>query len=115
MVTVALALASAGCYGVSNFVGPLLARRHTLFAVLLASHAAALAGATVYLVASGGGRLHGTALLVAVLAGAGNAGGLIGFYKAAQLGPLAVAAPIGAAGAIIPVAWGLAHGDALSP
>jgi drug/metabolite transporter (DMT)-like permease len=50
----------------------------------------------------------------AVGAGVGNAGGLIGFYKAAQLGPIAVAAPIGATGATVPIVWGLAHGDTLT-
>ena len=42
MVTVLLALGSSACYGVSNFVGPLLARRETLFTVLFVSHLAAL-------------------------------------------------------------------------
>ena len=60
MVTVLLALGSSACYGVSNFVGPLLARRETLFTVLFVSHLAALAGAAVYLAAKGGPSLHGT-------------------------------------------------------
>lgn len=114
MLTVALALGSAACYGVSNFVGPLLARRHALFAVLIVSHVAAFLGAVVYLLAEGGAMPTGWPFAAAVLAGAGNAGGLIGFYKAAELGPLAVAAPIGAAGTIIPVVVGLAGGDELS-
>jgi drug/metabolite transporter (DMT)-like permease len=114
VVTVLLALGSSACYGVSNFIGPLLARRDALFVVLLVSHVAALAGAAVYLAASGGSALSGGPLALAALAGAGNAGGLIGFYRAAELGPIAVAAPIGATGAAIPVAWGLAHGDTLT-
>jgi drug/metabolite transporter (DMT)-like permease len=99
---------------VSNFIGPLLVRRETLFTVLFVSHLAALLGAAAYLGLKGGPVLHGSALLVAGLAGAGNAGGLIGFYKAAELGPIAVAAPIGSTGAAIPVVWGLAHGDSLT-
>jgi drug/metabolite transporter (DMT)-like permease len=50
---------------------------------------------------------------LAFLAGAGNAGGLIGFYVAAELAPLSVVAPIGAVGAIVPVIWGLTTGDSL--
>ena len=42
-----------------------------------------------------------------------TAAGLIGFYKAAELGPLSIVAPIGATGAIVPVAYGLATGDTL--
>lgn len=112
--TVALALASAACYGISNVIGPQLARTRTLVAVLVASHAAALLAAGVYLLFERGPALHGGPLLVALLAGAGNAGGLIGFYTAAQLGPLSVVATIGSAGTVVPVAWGLAHGDRLS-
>lgn len=114
MLTVALALGSAACYGVSNVIGPQLARRRTVATVLIVSHTAALLGAAVYLLAAGGPVLHGGPLLVALLAGAGNAGGLIGFYTAAQFGPLSLVAPIAAAGTVIPVAWGVAHGDRLS-
>ena len=35
-----------------------------------------------------------------------TAAGLIGFYKAAELGPLSIVAPIGATGAIVPVVYG---------
>ena len=115
MLAVVLALGSSACYGVSNFIGPLLARRHTLVTVLIISQLAALVACAVYLVAAGGAALPRSALLLAILAGAGNAGGLIAFYRAAQLGALAVAAPIGALGAIVPVAWGLATGDTLRP
>ena len=114
MLTVALALGSAACYGVSNFVGPLLARRRALFVVLFVSQAAALAAAAVYLLIDAGPPLAPGPLLIAIVAGIGNAVGLIGFYKAAELGPLAIAAPIGATGAAVPVAWGLAGGDELS-
>lgn len=114
MLAVLLALGSSACYGVSNFVGPQLARRHTLVAVLLTSQLAALLACALYVVADGGPALSGGSTLTALLAGAGNAGGLIGFYKAAELGPLSVAAPIGALGAIVPVLWGLVDGEALT-
>jgi drug/metabolite transporter (DMT)-like permease len=113
VLVIVLALGSSACYGVSNFLGPQLARRHPLVTVLLLSQAAALLAATAYLVADGGKSLPSSDTWLALLAGLGNAGGLIGFYKAAELGPLSVAAPIGASGAIIPVAWGIASGDSL--
>ncbi len=111
MFVVALALGSSLCYGVSNFLGPQLARRHTLITVLVVSQIAALGVCVVYVLADGGRTLPSADIALALLAGAGNATGLIGFYKAAELGPLSVAAPIGALGAVIPVAWGLATGD----
>lgn len=113
MFVIALALGSSVCYGVSNFLGPQLVRRHTLVSVLILSQFAALAVCAVYLLADGGRALPSADVWLALLAGLGNAGGLIGFYKAAELGPLSVAAPIGAVGAVIPVVWGLTTGDSL--
>jgi drug/metabolite transporter (DMT)-like permease len=113
MLVVALALGSSACYGVSNFLGPQLARRHALVSVLVFSQLAALLVCVLYLAAAGGRALPQPDMWLALLAGVGNAVGLIGFYKAAELGPLSVAAPIGAVGAVIPVVWGLSSGDSL--
>ncbi len=113
MLAISLALGSSVCYGVSNFLGPQLAREHALVTVLVVSQLAALLGCAVYLVVDGGAALPGPDVLLALLAGMGNAFGLIGFYKAAELGPLSVAAPIGATGAVLPVVYGLASGDVL--
>ena len=115
MLAVALALGSSACYGVSNFLGPQLARRHPLVSVLVISQVASLVACALYLAWDRGPALPLSGVLVAIVAGAGNARGLIAFYRAAQLGPLAVAAPIGAVGAIVPVTWGLASGDPLRP
>lgn len=115
MLAVVLAIGCSACYGVSNFVGPQLARRHALVSVLVLSQIAALVACALYLAEAGGAALPTSSALLAVLAGCGNAAGLIGFYKAAELGPLSVAAPIGATGAIVPVVWGLATGDSLTP
>jgi drug/metabolite transporter (DMT)-like permease len=113
MLAIALALGSSACYGLSNFLGPQLARRHTLASVLMLSQVAALVASALYLAASGGRALPSSDMWLALLAGAGNAVGLIGFYVAAELAPLSVVAPIGAVGAIVPVIWGLTSGDSL--
>lgn len=113
MLVLTLALGASLCYGVSNFLGPQLVRRHALVTVLVISQVAALAVCVLYLAVDGGRALPSPDMWLALLAGAGNAGGLIGFYKAAELGPLSVVAPIGASGAVIPVVWGLASGDSL--
>jgi drug/metabolite transporter (DMT)-like permease len=114
LLAIVLALGSSACYGVSNFVGPQLARRHSLVSVLVISQLAALGVCVVYLLAAGGPALSAHDVGLAALAGVGNAVGLIGFYKAAELGPLSIAAPIGALGAIVPAVWGIATGDRLS-
>jgi drug/metabolite transporter (DMT)-like permease len=113
MLAITLALGASLCYGVSNFIGPQLVRRYTLVTVLVFSQMAALLACVLYLALEGGRALPSPDVWLALLAGAGNAGGLIGFYKAAELGPLSVVAPIGASGVAIPVAWGLASGDSL--
>ena len=115
MLAVALALGSSACYGVSNFLGPQLARRHSLVSVLVISQLASLVASVLYLAWDRGPVLPLSGVLTAILAGAANAAALIAFYRAAELGPLAVAAPIGAVGAIVPVTWGLASGDPLAP
>ncbi|MEA2245551.1 MAG: hypothetical protein QOH46_80 [Solirubrobacteraceae bacterium] len=47
----------------------------------------------------------------AALAGAGNALGLLAFYRAAAVGPLSIAAPLGSLGALVPVLVGVAQGE----
>lgn len=113
MLVLVLALGASLCYGVSNFIGPQLVRRHALVSVLVLSQVAALAVCALYLALDGGRALPSSDVWLALLAGVGNGGGLICFYKAAELGPLSVVAPIGASGAVIPVVWGLAGGDSL--
>lgn len=81
--------------------------------VLMCSQVAALGAATLYLMANGGPALPSSDVWLALLAGAGNAGGLIGFYVAAELAPLSIVAPIGAVGAVVPVMWGVGSGDSL--
>ena len=49
-----------------------------------------------------------------LLAGAGNAGGLITFHRATELGPPSLVAPLGALGAVIPAIWGLTSGESSS-
>lgn len=114
MLAIFLALGSSACYGVSNFIGPQLAKRNALVAVLVISQLAALGVCVIYVILGAGPGLSADEVGYAALAGAGNAGGLIGFYKAAELGPLSIAAPIGALGAIVPALWGIATGDQLT-
>jgi drug/metabolite transporter (DMT)-like permease len=115
VLAVSLALGCSVCYGVSNFLGPQLAKGQTIVAVLVLSQVAALLVCVGYVVVAADAPLPAGDAAVAGLAGLGNAAGLIGFYRAAELGPLAIVAPIGATGAAVPVLFGLATGDALEP
>jgi drug/metabolite transporter (DMT)-like permease len=111
MLAVLLALGTSVAYGTSNFLGPQLGRRHTLATVLLVSQLAALAGAVAIVLASGHGPPPGDAIVLGLLAGVGNILGLATFYRAAELGPVSIAAAIGATGTVMPVVFGLATGE----
>ncbi len=113
MLAVVLALGTSVAYGIANFLGPLLGRRHPLGAVLLVGQGAALIAAGVLVLAVGDAPPSTRGVLLGLLAGAGNALGLACFLRAAQLGPVAIAAAIGALGTVVPVFVGLAGGESL--
>lgn len=115
MTAVALALGTALCYGVSNFIGPLISRNLPTMAVIVAGQTVALVVSTVVVVLHGTGSPGGLAIGAGLLAGLGNAGGLALFYAAAASGPLSIVTPIGATGAAVPVLIGLGTGERLGP
>lgn len=110
-MSVALALLTSLCYGVSNFLGPRISRDLPVFAVLVSGQVIALAAATALALAFSGGFLSGAGVAAAVGAGIGNAVGLFGFYRAAGEGPLSIVAPIGALGVVAPVVAAVVGGE----
>ena len=115
MTAVLLALGTALCYGVSNFIGPLLSRTLPTMAVIVAGQAVALTVSGVLVLSAGSGSPSGIEVGAGLLAGFGNAGGLALFYLAASSGPLSIVTPIGATGAAVPVLIGLGKGEQLTP
>ncbi len=113
-MAVALALTASLAYGVSNYVGPRLAREDALFVLLIAGQSCSFVLASCVVAASGDSAPGADAIGAALIAGLGNAGGLILFYRAAAVGPLSIVTPLGAVGAAVPVAVGLATGEAIS-
>lgn len=112
-MAVALSLGTSVCYGFANFLAPALNRRFAFGAVLLVGQVAALVCAAIAVAASGEAVPDGHAVWLAALAGLGNAVGLAAFLRATELGAVSIAAPIGATGAVLPVAYDLARGEAL--
>lgn len=113
MTAILLALGTALCYGVSNFIGPLISRSLPTMAVIVAGQTVALTVSALVVALHGGEAPDATAIAAGLLAGAGNAGGLALFYSAAATGPLSIVTPIGATGAAVPVLIGLASGERL--
>jgi len=113
-MAVALALFTSIAYGVSNYVGPRLARGASLYLLLVAGQTCSLVLAAGVVIGQGEGLPGGGAVAYALLAGLGNAGGLLLFYRAAEVGPLSVVTPIGALGAAVPVAIGIGGGESIT-
>ena len=113
-MAVALALTASLAYGVSNYVGPRLARADALFVLLIAGQSCSFVLALCVVAASGHPAPGLEGIGAALIAGLGNAAGLILFYRAAAVGPLSIVTPLGAVGAAVPVAVGLATGEAIS-
>ena len=113
-MAVALALTASLAYGVSNYVGPRLARGDSLFVLLIVGQSCSFVLASGVVAASGDSVPGAEAIGAALVAGLGNAAGLILFYRAAAIGPLSIVTPLGAVGAAVPVAVGLATGEHIS-
>lgn len=113
-MAVALALLTSLAYGLSNYVGPRLARDAPLYLLLVVGQGCSLVLAGVVVLAYGEAPPPVDDLAYALLAGLGNAGGLVLLYRAAAIGPLSVVMPIGALGAAVPVVVGVAGGDGVT-
>jgi drug/metabolite transporter (DMT)-like permease len=111
MLGIALALASSVCWGTSDFLGGLRARRISALSVLLVSQPVGLVLALLVALFVGGDPLSARDTLIAAGAGATVVMALGAFYKAMALGTVTVVATIGALGVLVPVIGGLVQGD----
>ena len=111
MTAVLLALLTALCYGLANYLGPVLTRAHPLGAVLMVGQTVGVVGAAALVLGTGDAHPGRTALLLGVAAGVCNGVALATVYTAAAAGPLSIVLPIGATGGIVPVVVALALGE----
>jgi drug/metabolite transporter (DMT)-like permease len=112
LLAFAISLASAFSWGVSDFLGGLTSRRLPVLAVLAVSQPAGLILILVLIPLIGADPISADKLAIAFLAGAASLGGLGAFYAAMAMGTVSVVAPIAALGVVVPVAVGLAEGEA---
>lgn len=108
-----LSLCSAIAYGLSDFVGGLLTRRASVWAVAATSQATAAVLVLAVVLASGvAGEPRRADLVWGVLAGGGSGAGNVFIYRGLAGGRMAVVAPISAlVAAGLPVLVGLAGGE----
>lgn len=113
-----LALASSAVWGTSDFFGGLVAKRLPAIAVVGSTQSIAfvvLSGIVLVRTAQGHPPEAGTWVGWAMLAGVTGACGLVAFYTALASGTMGVVAPIASMGVLVPVALGVATGEAPSP
>jgi drug/metabolite transporter (DMT)-like permease len=110
-MTTLLAIGTSVAYGLSDFAAGVLARRMPTVLIALWSQVIGLValGAAAWL---SGQRFALEGFAWGVAGGVVAAVGLLLFYRALQIGPASVAAPVSAAGTLVPVAATVVSGDA---
>jgi drug/metabolite transporter (DMT)-like permease len=111
LLALAISLASAASWGISDFLGGQQTRRLAVLAVLAVSQPAGLVLIGLLIVLTGADSISAGKLAIAFLAGAASLGGLAAFYSAMAMGTVSVVAPIAALGVVVPVVFGLAQGE----
>jgi len=106
-----LGLTSSLCWGVSDFIGGLSARRLPLLFVMVFSQSVGLAVVIAVVAIRGTGAPGLVRLVPAVGGGLAGIAALTSFYRALAIGTMSVVAPIAATGVSVPVVVGIARGD----
>jgi drug/metabolite transporter (DMT)-like permease len=111
LLALAISLASAASWGISDFLGGLQSRRLPVLGVLAISQPAGLVLIAVLIALFGADPISADKLAIAFGAGAASLGGLGAFYAAMAMGTVSVVAPIASLGVVVPVVVGLAQGQ----
>jgi drug/metabolite transporter (DMT)-like permease len=111
LTAIALALGASICWGVGDFLGGFSSRRMPALTVLAVAEVTGLAAIGVFVAARGLAPPGWSAVAFAATAGVAGALGLGALYRGMAVGAMGVVAPISAAAAVIPVAFGLARGE----
>lgn len=110
-MAVFLALASSVLWGSADFLGGLLARSRSAYAVVAGSQAWGLVTIAVVATVTGSWTAAPGYLPWAVAAGLSGGVGLVAYYAGLSSGTMGVVAPIASMGAVVPVALGIAGGE----
>ena len=106
-----LGILVAAAFGSGDFLGGRASRGSPALSVLAVSQATAVGGALVATLLVGA-HVGARDLVFGALAGSVNVVGLGLLYRGLATGPMGVVAPLTAVvGAVVPVAWGRAHGE----
>lgn len=108
MLAAACALSASVLWGVGDFAGGLLARRHPVATIAFLTHASGLVGVGAAAAATG---LDGRALAFGGVAGAFGGITLFTFFKAMSLGTMSIVSPLLACGSVLAFGLAVAAGE----
>jgi drug/metabolite transporter (DMT)-like permease len=112
---VTLALAASLGWGLSDFLAGIKSRELSVLTVLLCSQAMGLAAVAPVTALGGGGMPHAGAVATAAGAGVLEVAGFACLYRALAIGSMTVVGPVAALTGVVPVAVGVASGEAPAP
>jgi drug/metabolite transporter (DMT)-like permease len=107
----AVAVGAAAGWGVSDFLAGVLSRRVPLLTVLIGSNVAGMVLALLAVSVRGVAPVWDARVALAVVAGFIGLPAMGLLYRAMRDGSPAVVAPVAAVAALVPVGWGLLHGE----
>jgi drug/metabolite transporter (DMT)-like permease len=113
MLGIVLPLISSACWGGADFLGGMLSRRLPVLTVVLSSQV--VGAVTVVVVALALREPPPSELWLPVVGGALGALGLVLFYRGLAIGTMSIVAPVAACGAVVPVIYSIAVGQAPRP
>jgi drug/metabolite transporter (DMT)-like permease len=109
----AAAVGAAAGWGISDFLAGLLGRRMPLLTILIGSNVAAMLLALLAVAVRAVPPIWDARVWPAVIAGLLGLPAMGLLYRAMRDGSPAVVAPVAAVAALVPVGWGLLHGERL--
>jgi drug/metabolite transporter (DMT)-like permease len=111
-MAIVLALMSAWCYGVSDYIGGRASRRSSALTVTFAAEVTIFPVTLVVLPLVEDGPFTAAALWWGAAGGVAGSAGVLGLYTALSRGAMTVVAPVtGVVAAVLPVVVGLATGE----
>ncbi len=111
MTSIALALAAAMSWGVSDFLGGFLTRRLPLAPVLLISQATGFGLLAILAATQSAPNMSLTQVGFAMAASVGGLIGIAALYRGMAVGVVSIVAPISATGAALPVLYAVVRGE----
>jgi len=115
LLSIVLALGSALCWGISDYLGGAKSRSLALFSVLLVSQVTGVLVLGMIVIVAGDSAPDSTRLLHAAGAGLGEIIGVAALYRGLAVGSMSIVAPVASIAPVVPLAVGFALGEVPAP